>query len=292
MHPLVLSLWTLAVVVAALLLEHPAYLLSLLMVTFLLALATRVVHPWWSVVRYTVWMGLAIVVINVVASNEGTHVLLRAAFRLPLLGVPVVTLEAVAYGAAMAVRLAAIISAFTLLNLCVHPDDLLRAAVRLRLPYRSVLVASLSTRFAPVLMQDAQTIADVQRSRGLEFDTGTLRERIGNRGALILPLLSNSLDRAVQVAEAMESRAYGAAARRTFLRNVPVMPPDVAAAAFVMLALAAVIWLQASGIAAYAYYPSVSLPSLGVAGIVGIVVLVSGFAAIVPFAHVGRRNQA
>jgi len=288
MHPFALSFWVLAVVVAALLVQHPAYLAALFSVTLVVVLAARAVRSWWSVMRYTALMGLAIVIINVVASNEGSHVLLCAGFRLPFLGAPAVTLEAVVYGVAMAVRLATIISAFTLLNLCVHPDDLLRAAVKLRLPYRSVLVTSLSVRFVPVLMEDVQVISDVQRSRGLEFDKGRLSERIRNRGALILPLLSNSLDRAVQVAEAMESRAYGAAPRRTFLRDVPVAPVDVAATITVALSLLVLVWLNTSGVASYTYYPTLSAPVLSGPGVFGLVVVVTGFVAIVLLSYIRR----
>ena len=161
-----------------------------------------------------------------------------------------------AFGCAMALRLAAIVSAFALVNLCVHPDDLMRAAIKLRLPYRSVLVTSLSIRFVPVLMQDARTVSDVQQSRGLSFDSGSMAQRIRNRGALILPLLSNSLDRAVQVAEAMEARAYGAPVRRTFYRDAPVPAGDVAAIVAMWSGLGLLLVSRAWGLGAYQYYPS------------------------------------
>ena len=290
-HPLVFSAWVLVIVIVALLVQHPVFLLALAVVTLAVAITAKVLSTWWSVVRYTVWMGLAIVLINVIASNEGSQVLLEAGFRLPVVGEPAVTLEALAFGAAMAVRLAVIISAFTLLNVCVHPDELMRAAIKLKLPYRSVLVTSLSTRFVPVLMEDARTITDVQRSRGLEFDRGGLSSRIRNRGALILPLLSNSLDRAVQVAEAMESRGYGASPRRTFLRDVPVTSVDIIILGLLVATLALATWLHLSGISTYAYYPSVSVPILYGAALLWLVVLGAGLLSIVPLAFLqsGRK---
>jgi energy-coupling factor transport system permease protein len=138
----------------------------------------------------------------------------------------------------------------------VHPDDLMRAAIKLRLPYRSVLVTSLSIRFVPVLMQDARTIADVQQSRGLSFDSGGIVQRIRNRGALILPLLSNSLDRAVQVAEAMESRAYGASVRRTFYRDLPPVGRDVALTVVLLAGIVLLLASRVAGLGGYEYYPS------------------------------------
>jgi len=256
LHPFVMLSWLTATLVAALVVEHPFWLLAVFLTTVPVARAARVLTQWRAVMRFMLWMAAAIVVINVLVSNQGSHVLLEAGFQLPLLGTPRLTVEALAFGGAMAVRLAAIISAFTLVNLCVHPDDLMRAAIKLRLPYRSVLVTSLSIRFVPVLMQDARTIADVQQSRGLSFDTGGIVQRIRNRGALILPLLSNSLDRAVQVAEAMESRAYGASVRRTFYRDVPPSGRDIALVLSMLGGIVLVLAARAAGLGGYEYYPS------------------------------------
>jgi energy-coupling factor transport system permease protein len=248
--------WVAAVLFAAMLLQHPLWLAGVFVVTAAMAWRARVTREWAALMRYVAFMAVAIVAINALVSQQGSHVLLEAGFRLPLVGMPRLTVEALAFGGAMALRLAAIISAFTLLNLCVHPDDLMRAAIKLKLPYRSVLVTSLSTRFIPVLMADARTVVDVQRSRGLSFDRGNLLERIRNAGALIFPMLSNSLDRAVQVAEAMEARAYGASVQRTFYRDRPLRAGDT----FLLVALLAgttlVVVAHGAGIGDYQYYPT------------------------------------
>jgi len=262
LHPLVMVSWLIAVLIAALAVQHPVWLLAVFLTTVPVAQAARVLAPWRYVMRFVLWMALAIVVVNLLVSNQGSHVLLEARFRLPLVGVPRLTVEALAFGITMALRLAAIISAFTLLNLCVHPDDLMRAAIKLRLPYRSVLVTSLSIRFLPVLMQDARTISDVQQSRGLSFDRGGIVQRIRSRGALILPLLSNSLDRAVQVAEAMESRAYGAPVSRTFYRDVPPANHDIALVVAMCGGMVLLAAARLAGFGSYEFYPSVGDLSL------------------------------
>ena len=256
LSPFVMLAWTGAMVVASLLLQHPLFLVALAASTVPVVMAARLWRDWLTLMKLAAWLCLAIVLVNVIVSNEGAHVLAEAGFRLPLLGTPRITLEALAFGGAMSMRLLVIVAAFALLNLSVHPDDLMRAVMKLRLPYKSVLVTSLSTRFVPVLLADARTIADVQRSRGLEFDSGGVLERARSRAALILPLLSNSLDRAVQLAEAMESRAYGASPRRTFYRDVPMTHDDVAAIALVAGAVALVIAVRVTGVASYLYYPS------------------------------------
>ncbi len=292
LSPFVVPLWTLAMLVGSLVLSHPFALLGLTVSTVPLAASARVTRRWAAAMRYVLWLGLAIVVINALVSNQGSHILLQARFSLPLVGTPQLTVEALAYGTAMAIRLAAIISAFTLLNLCVHPDDLMRVAIRLRLPYRSVLATSLSTRFVPVLLADAATITDVQRSRGLEFDQGSLLRRVRNRGALILPLLSNSLDRATQVAEAMESRGYGSSVRRTFFREAPLMPEDVGALVLLGSAVVLAVAVRVLNLESYEYYPSLGEPSLSAAGWVSLMGLFVLLLCPVLLAFLRRRRRS
>ena len=279
----VIPAWAVTVMIAALVLQHPLFLVGVFLCSIPVALAARVMRRWAQFMKYMGLMFLVIIIINVIVSNQGAHVLWQADVHIPLLGTPVVTFEAIAFGAAMAVRLSAIISAFTLLNMCVHPDELMRAAIKLRLPYRSVLITSLSTRFIPVLMEDARTIADVQQSRGLDFSRGGIVERIRNRGALIFPLLSNSLDRAAQVAEAMESRAYGARVTRTFYRDAGLASRDRAALALVGGALVLAVALWASGVGSYQYYPvleALALSAQGVGWFLLLVVLLSSVSVV------------
>ena len=266
LNPFVMLSWLACVLIMSMVSQHPLWLLGILLSTAVIAVRAGVVRQWKAVMKLVLWMAGAIVLINAIAGNQGSHVLLQAAFRLPLVGSPRLTVEALAFGGAMAVRLAAIISAFALLNLCVHPDDLMRAAIKLRLPYRSVLVTSLSVRFIPVLMQDARTIMDVQRSRGLSFDAGGLAQKIRSRGALILPLLANSLDRAVMVAEAMESRGYGTAVQRTYYRETRLTASDILLMITVWTGFVLVLWSHFAGVGAYTYYPSLSSLSLSPTG--------------------------
>ena len=261
LNPFVMLSWLFAVLMAAMVLQHPLWLAAVLLSTVAVAAAAGVIAQWRSVMRFVLWMAVAVVLINAIVGTQGSHVLLTAGFRLPLVGTPRLTAESLAFGAPCPCAWPRSSRPFTLINLCVHPDDscvrpLAAAAVR------SVLATSLSFRFIPALMQDARTIMDVQRSRGLSFSSGGLAQRIRNRGALILPLLSNSLDRAVQVAEAMEARAYGAPVQRTYYRDRRMSPLDRALIVVLWCGAAFVLWLRTAGIGDYTYYPSLSTLSM------------------------------
>ena len=66
-------------------------------------------------------------------------------------------------------------------------------------------------------------------------------------------LLANSLDRAVQVAEAMEARAFGNGKKRVFYKEVNITKTDAAALGVAVLPLAAGIIFRVMGFGDYQY---------------------------------------
>ena len=248
--------WVTSVFVLALILNNPVYLLLLFLATLPLVIAARVGKEWASLMKFAFYLCLAIIIINALVSSHGSHLLWQAPFRIPIIGTPTLTLEAILFGVGMSLRLLAIISAFAILTFTIHPDDLMLSMIKMKLPYKSVLVTSLTTRFIPTLIDDAERISDVQRSRGLELDRGNLYQRIRSRMAILIPLLSNSLDRTVQVAEAMESRAFGSGGKRTFYNEIKLNKVDfqILIVSFFPLALGIFMWWLGQG--NYQYYPT------------------------------------
>ncbi len=239
--------------------------------------------------KLTLYLCIAIVIINALVSNEGSHVLLKAPFDIPVLGTPAITLEAICFGVTMSLRLLTIISAFVVLTLTIHPDDLMLAMIKLRLPYKSVLITSLSTRFIPTFIDDVERIIDVQRSRGLELDRGGLMHKLKSRISIVIPLLSNSLDRAIQVAEAMESKAFGAEKCRTFYKDIRISFIDAIALTLVIAAIVPCIFLQISGYGEYQYYPSLGGIGMDIWEFSMLASLVILLLSIVPLSIVKRR---
>ena len=122
----------------------------------------------------------------------------------------------------MVFQLILVIFIFSLVNVFINPDDLIKVFMKLRIPYTLSLILILSTRFFPLLLDDMERIKDVARSRGLELDKGNWFVKIKNKIKLILPLLTNSLERSIQVAEALESRAFTISKKRTFYKIIKV----------------------------------------------------------------------
>jgi energy-coupling factor transport system permease protein len=289
LNPFCKLIWVASILILALIFAHPIYILLLFLSTLPPVAVAKIWKEWASAMKLVLYLGVFIVVINTLVVSQGIHVLLEAPFEIPALGPLNITLEAIFYGFMMALRLLAIISAFTILNFTVHPDDMMLAMMKLKLPYKSVLATSLSTRFVPTLIDDIERLTDVQRTRGLELDKGRLLQRVRRRAMVLVPLLSNSLDRTVQVAEAMESRAFGQGTGRTFYKEIRFSRFDIITLIFVILPFVCTIAMRSSGYGDYQYYPS--LEAISFSGLEGfyLAILLLLMMALVPMAFLKRR---
>lgn len=291
LNPLCKLAWVICISMVALIFNHPIYLILLFLSTIPLVITARVWREWAASMKFTLYLCLMIVVINVLVSYHGAHILWQAPFRIPVVGVPIITLEALFFGVGMSLRLLTIISAFAILTLTIHPDDIMQALLKIKMPYKSILVISLSTRFVPTLVDDAKMISDIQRSRGLELDRGNLVQRIKRRSAVIIPLLSNSLDRTVQVAEAMEARAFGSGEKRVFYKVLNLHRLDILMLVFNCLPVVLAVLLRWQGMGDYQYYPT--LGKIGLNGIewsmLALVLIL--FWMIIPLAVVKKRLE-
>jgi energy-coupling factor transport system permease protein len=283
--------WLVAIFIISLIFDHPLYLLLLFLSTVLLVLAAGVWREWLSFMKFALYLALAIVIINTLVSQQGSHILWQAGFRVPVVGAPLITLEAIVFSLGMVLRLLAIISAFVLFTFTVHPDDIMMAMIKLKLPYKSVMVTSLSTRFVPTLIDDAERIGAVQRSRGLELDRGKLLQRIRSRMAIIIPLLANSLDRTVQVAEAMDSRAFGSGNKRTFYRKLEMGKLDIPPLVASFLALSLGIFMRVEGWGIYQYYPVLAEVNLDGIEVIMLSLLLLILCLIVPLSFLKKRIE-
>ena len=126
----------------------------------------------------------------------------------PVLGPLDVTSEELSGAGIQALRLAAVTLAFAGYALLLDHDRLLGSA---RFARRSALAVALATRLVPTLERDAAGLAVALRGRGIEV------AGLRGRARLLSPLVSGSLERAANLAEAMEARGFG----RTGSTRVP-----------------------------------------------------------------------
>jgi len=203
MDPLVKFLICVAIIVLALVLADPVYLLILFLATTLIVFEAQIATGWSFYMKVAVWIGVFLILLNLILSQSGDTILFQAKLNIPVFDSIRITLESFLFSLVMALRMAVVISAFAILSLTVSPEEMMRLMAGFKIPAKSVFLTSLATRFVPSLLDDAKTLAEVQKSRGAKL------KGIRGKGPVIIPLLSNSLERSVTVAEAMESRGFG-----------------------------------------------------------------------------------
>jgi energy-coupling factor transport system permease protein len=141
-------------------------------------------------------------------------------------------------------RFLAIISSTSLFFVTTSPDELEQIMKWMRVPRDLVFAFVTAVRFIPVVMLDAFQIMDAQKARGLEFERGSVVRRVRNMVPILIPLVVNSVIRSGELAEAMESRAYGATPRPTSLYAMRMRWYDVAVAlGGLLLLLAAALYI-------------------------------------------------
>jgi len=166
-------------------------------------LLARVQRQWLRSLRGALFLATFIFLVNIASSffTEGY----------------VLTPVRVESAAAMTLRFVVLVESFSVFFLTTSPDHLGLALEQSRVPYEFSFAFTTAVRFVPVLAEEAQTIMDAQKARGLELEKGGFMKRIRNYVPVLIPLIVSAIRRSLELAEAMESRAWGATKKRTNL---------------------------------------------------------------------------
>jgi energy-coupling factor transport system permease protein len=130
------------------------------------------------------------------------------------------------YPLAMSLRFLVLVESFSIFFLTTSPDHLSLALEQSHVPYEFCFAFTTAVRFVPVLAEEAQTIMDAQKARGLELERGNFIKRVRNYIPILIPLIVNAIRRSLELAEAMESRAWGATKKRTNLYVLRIRSRD------------------------------------------------------------------
>lgn len=236
-------LWSGLAVAALLLVDHPLLLAGLTAAVVTVLARHGLLDAYAGYARYAAVLGLTLLALNPLLAPLGRTVLARATFTLPLVGRPVVTLEALAFGATGALRLVALLGPFVVVAHDVDAEELFAAMRSVGLPASGAMATALSIRFLPTMADDARRIRQAQRARGLAV--GGVRDS----PPVLAPLLSRSIDRGMDLAEALAARGFGSGPRTRIETHGGEGGPWPAVAAAIPVGFAV------AGFGSYAFYP-------------------------------------
>jgi energy-coupling factor transport system permease protein len=235
--------WCAGLGVAALIASNPLILIAVLISVVVGGQAAGAGAELRRAARLAVPLAITVAVINALVTRNGLTVIWRFG-NLPILGQTDVTQEATAYGGILGLRAAILVLCGVLYSVCVNPDEVL--TLLRRWSFRSALTAAVATRMLPVLMRDATRLAEAQRCRPGPAP---------GRAQLMRASTAGVMDRALDVAAALEVRGYGAA-RAVRKARVPWSRHDVAFLVSGLGVVGLAVLGRLSGLAGFAAYPA------------------------------------
>jgi energy-coupling factor transport system permease protein len=245
--------WVCALIAATLLSDSPLVLGALLFGVLGAGAGAGLGGELVRTLRTVLIVAIPIVLVNVLVYHEGLTVFVRLGDLGPF-GQGDLTVEALVYGAVIALKVGLLMLTTTLASLAIDPDELL--GMFRRHSFRSALTASLATRMIGVLSADSRRLAEAQRTRPGGGATGA-RARV----RLLSAIVGSSLDRSMDVAATLELRGFAAAphARARALRR-PYSRHDRAFAVSAACVFALALLGRLAGAAPFDAYPLVSMP--------------------------------
>ncbi|RJS81687.1 energy-coupling factor transporter transmembrane protein EcfT [Candidatus Bathyarchaeota archaeon] len=148
------------------------------------------------------------------------------------------------YALAMSMRFIVLVASFSIFFLTTSPDYLGLALEQSGVPYQFCFAFVTAVRFVPVLADEAQRIIDAQKSRGMELEKGSFLKRVRNYIPILIPLIVNAVKRSLELAESMESRAWGSSKKRSSYYTLKLRRGDYALAAISIAALSISLYVK------------------------------------------------
>jgi energy-coupling factor transport system permease protein len=230
LHPVTKLAGLLALVVAAFVVDDPAWLLPIgAFVLVLLAVA--------GALRLLVRFRLLFVMVLVFTIVVWT---------LFYGGVLVPTRAGFLFGLSTAIRLDTFLATGLLFLATTRVEEVAYALGRVGVPYPVGFTLTLAFRLVPLFFDAAGTIVQAQRCRGLRMDEGGLATRLRRFVPVIVPVFVGALRRADRMAMALELRGFNSGRPRTTFLRATAGGRDV-------VALAMVLGLAAAYLTAWAY---------------------------------------
>jgi energy-coupling factor transport system permease protein len=218
------------VFVVAILFGELLPLIALFLMPIPFVLLAGVSKEWLRSLRGAAFLATFIFLVNIATKFFSQGYLLKAAD--------------VEFAVAMTLRFVVLVESFSVFFLTTSPDHLGLALEQTRVPYEFAFAFTTAVRFVPVLAEEAQTIMDAQKARGLELEKGGFLKRIRNYVPVLIPLIVSAIRRSLELAEAMESRAWGATKKRTNLYALKLRRGDFALLAITIGVLAVAIYVR------------------------------------------------
>lgn len=160
-----------------------------------------------------------------------------------------ITREGLRLSLVMATRLVLLVSATSLMTLVTSPISLTDGMEKLmdkvpvlrRYSNEMAMMMGIALRFIPTLMEETDRIINAQKSRGADFESGNIINRLKAYIPVLVPLFMSAFQRAEDLALAMEARCYRGGQNRTRMKELKYIKADYVGYMYTVLIVAFVV---------------------------------------------------
>ncbi len=230
LDPRVKMVWLVCMFLLAFAFNHPLHLSILLAIVLALWVHMRIPYSELKLFFKALTVVAILTFIFQLLFCPGEHVLVSYSVPrwIPYLGgTSAITLEGLINGIAMALRLFVIVLTMPAVTMSTSIEQLVIGLVKSGMPYEVAFAFTTALNLLPVLQGDAAKTIEAQKARAFTaIEKGSLLQRLKAFAPLIVPLMVGALKKGQQLEIAMESRAFGAYKKRTYLIEIKMRKLD------------------------------------------------------------------
>ncbi|EJS76839.1 energy-coupling factor transporter transmembrane component T [Bacillus cereus] len=209
LHPFVSFFYYIGVMILCMMCLHPLFLIGAIILIVIINMMQGNGEKIRKMLPNTIIFFFMVIVFNSLLTHRGATTLFW-------LGDSRIKLEAIMFGLVMGLLLVAVMFTFASYNDIISSHKFLYLFSRIS--PKVALLTMITVRFVPLFIRRLQKITLVQKTKGVQVDSGSIVERVKNGMQLLQVLLICSLEDALQTADSMQARGFGVTKRTTYIR--------------------------------------------------------------------------
>lgn len=205
--------------------------------------------------KYILLLFIGMSILNPLFNHEGVTIISYFPNGNPL------TLESIIYGIFASIMLLTVVCWFSSYNEIMTSDKFIYLFGRI-IPSMS-LVLSMTLRFVPRFTEQIKKFSDAQKTIGCGISDGNIIKRAKNGLSILSAMITWSFENAIDTADSMKSRGYGADGRTSFSIFSVDKRDKKALVAMIFLGVYIIIG-KINGAMNFVYFPSIKMGELSI----------------------------
>lgn len=236
LHPVTKIFSLIMLLSAAMIFNHPLYILAITAVVVLIGLFSKTLA---NLNRIK-----AILILLMIFCTILWTLFLKGSSLLWRFGPISVYKESLLYALAMGLRLDTMLISGMIFLSCTKIEEFTAGLNKLGVPFSISFALSLAFRLVPTFVSTTATVVQAQKSRGLDIESGWILKRIKKHVPLLIPIFVYAIRNADLLAMALESKSFGRRSGRTYYQEFKTTSADYLAIIFLVFLNSAFLYIR------------------------------------------------